>query len=93
MFFICLTIQTLHFYTVNVYLPKDRVTQMHQGYGFVEFMTEQDAEYASKVIFMIHRLNRLLFRVSCLVMQYKFILTCFIDHDLVLGHEYGSTVW
>ncbi|EGF77850.1 hypothetical protein BATDEDRAFT_33617 [Batrachochytrium dendrobatidis JAM81] len=38
---------------VNVYLPKDRVTQMHQGYGFVEFMTEQDAEYASKVMNMV----------------------------------------
>ncbi|KAK0075264.1 hypothetical protein PV325_007146 [Microctonus aethiopoides] len=23
---------------VNVHMPKDRVTQMHQGYGFVEFM-------------------------------------------------------
>ncbi|KAJ1340586.1 hypothetical protein BSLG_004680 [Batrachochytrium salamandrivorans] len=38
---------------VNVHLPKDRVTQMHQGYGFVEFMTEQDAEYASKIMNMI----------------------------------------
>ncbi|KAJ5449396.1 hypothetical protein N7445_004217 [Penicillium cf. griseofulvum] len=35
---------------VNVHLPKDRVTQLHQGYGFVEFMTEEDAEYASKIM-------------------------------------------
>lgn len=32
---------------VNVYLPKDRVTNMHQGYGFVEFKGEEDADYVS----------------------------------------------
>lgn len=31
---------------VNVHLPKDRVTQTHQGYGFVEFANEHDADYA-----------------------------------------------
>jgi splicing factor 3B subunit 4 len=35
---------------VNVHLPKDRVTQSHQGYGFVEFQTEEDAEYAAKIM-------------------------------------------
>mmetsp|Transcript_41865 Transcript_41865/g.125293 ORF Transcript_41865/g.125293 Transcript_41865/m.125293 type:complete len:88 (+) Transcript_41865:1425-1688(+) len=30
---------------VNVYLPKDRVTNNHQGYGFVEFRAEEDADY------------------------------------------------
>ena len=29
----------------NVYLPKDRVTNNHQGYGFVEFKSEEDADY------------------------------------------------
>ncbi|KAJ3183740.1 Splicing factor 3B subunit 4 [Gaertneriomyces sp. JEL0708] len=38
---------------VNVHLPKDRVTQQHQGYGFVEYMTEEDAEYAIKIMNMI----------------------------------------
>lgn len=33
---------------MNIYVPKDRVTSMHQGYGFVEYMTEDDAEYAAK---------------------------------------------
>lgn len=32
---------------VNVYLPKDRVTNAHQGYGFVEFRAEEDADYVS----------------------------------------------
>ncbi|GLI82047.1 spliceosome-associated protein 49 [Penicillium ochrochloron] len=35
---------------VNVHLPKDRVTQSHQGYGFVEYISEEDAEYASRVM-------------------------------------------
>ena len=30
---------------VNVYLPKDRVTNMHQQYGFVEYRGEEDADY------------------------------------------------
>lgn len=32
---------------VNVYVPKDRVTNLHQGYGFVEFRSEEDADYVS----------------------------------------------
>jgi len=35
---------------VNVHLPKDRVTQTHQGYGFVEFGSEEDADYAVKIM-------------------------------------------
>lgn len=35
---------------VNVHLPKDRITQLHQGYGFVEFISEEDAEYASRIM-------------------------------------------
>nr|KAG5688883.1 hypothetical protein BaRGS_016451 [Batillaria attramentaria] len=38
---------------VNVHMPKDRVTQAHQGYGFVEFMGEEDADYAIKIMNMI----------------------------------------
>ncbi|RHZ63329.1 hypothetical protein Glove_330g17 [Diversispora epigaea] len=35
---------------VNVHLPKDRVTQTHQGYGFCEYMSEEDADYAIKIM-------------------------------------------
>lgn len=35
------------FVPVNVYVPKDRVTNAHQGYGFVEFRSEEDADYVS----------------------------------------------
>lgn len=38
---------------VNVHMPKDRITQSHQGYGFVEFMGEEDADYAIKIMNMI----------------------------------------
>lgn len=38
---------------VNVHMPKDRVTQQHQGYGFVEFMGEDDADYSIKIMNMI----------------------------------------
>lgn len=34
-------------------MPKDRITQNHQGYGFIEFMSEEDADYAIKVMNMI----------------------------------------
>ncbi|PVU95167.1 hypothetical protein BB561_002001 [Smittium simulii] len=37
---------------VNVHIPKDRVTQMMQGYGFCEFQTEEDATYAANIMNM-----------------------------------------
>lgn len=36
--------------SVNVHLPKDRISMSHQGYGFCEFLTEEDAEYACKIM-------------------------------------------
>jgi splicing factor 3B subunit 4 len=37
----------------NVHLPRDKVTGSHQGYGFVEFRSEEDADYALKVMNMV----------------------------------------
>ena len=34
----------------QVHMPQDRVSQTHQGYGFVEFDTPLSAEYAAKVL-------------------------------------------
>jgi len=34
----------------QVHMPQDRVSQTHQGYGFVEFDTAESADYASKVL-------------------------------------------
>lgn len=35
---------------VNVHLPKDRVSQTHQGFGFCEFLTVEDADYACRIM-------------------------------------------
>ncbi|CAH0478726.1 unnamed protein product [Peronospora belbahrii] len=37
----------------NVHMPRDKVTGSHQNYGFVEFRSEECAEYAVKVLNMI----------------------------------------
>ncbi|KAL3657773.1 Splicing factor 3B subunit 4 [Phytophthora oleae] len=37
----------------NVHMPRDKVSGAHQNYGFVEFRTEECAEYAVKVLNMI----------------------------------------
>lgn len=42
--------QPFDFVIVNVHLPKDRISMAHQGYGFCEFLTEEDAEYACKIM-------------------------------------------
>jgi len=34
----------------NLHLPKDRVSMAHQGFGFCEFLTENDAEYACRIM-------------------------------------------
>lgn len=38
---------------VNVHMPRDRVSLNHQGYGFVEFISEEDADYAIRIKNMI----------------------------------------
>ena len=35
---------------VHVHIPRDRITQVHQGFGFVEFQSEPDADYAIKIM-------------------------------------------
>jgi len=38
---------------VNVYIPKDKITGTHSGYGFVEFKSEEDADYCIKIMNMV----------------------------------------
>jgi len=38
---------------VNVHIPRDKVTGSHSGFGFVEFRSEEDADYAIKIMNMI----------------------------------------
>jgi len=40
-------------HVVNVHIPKDKLTQQHMGYGFIEFHSEEDADYAMKIMNMI----------------------------------------
>ncbi len=43
---------------VSVFMPRDKITGDHQGYGFVEFKTEEDADYAIKIMHSIRIYNR-----------------------------------
>jgi splicing factor 3B subunit 4 len=45
---------------VSVSMPSDKVTGRHQGFAFVEFRTEQDAEYAKKVMNMVKLFGKML---------------------------------
>lgn len=59
---------------VNVHLPKDRVSQTHQGFGFCEFQTEEDADYACKIMnqiklfgkpIRVNKVSRVGYRAFC----------------------------
>jgi len=43
---------------VSVHIPKDKLSGTHSGYGFVEFNSEDDADYAIKVMNMIKLYGR-----------------------------------
>lgn len=34
----------------NVHIPRDRVSQLHQGYAFVEMVSPSDADYAARIL-------------------------------------------
>lgn len=38
---------------MNVFIPKDKVSGERQGYGFVEFRTEEDANYSCLIMNMV----------------------------------------
>ncbi|KAI6095576.1 hypothetical protein EDD17DRAFT_1842397 [Pisolithus thermaeus] len=45
---------------VNVHLPKDCISIAHQGYGFCEFLTEEDAKYTCKIMNQIKLWGKLI---------------------------------
>ena len=42
----------------KIYLPKDKVSQTHNGFAFVELRTMEDADYAIKILHMIKLFNK-----------------------------------
>mmetsp|Transcript_67338 Transcript_67338/g.161449 ORF Transcript_67338/g.161449 Transcript_67338/m.161449 type:complete len:218 (-) Transcript_67338:83-736(-) len=42
----------------NVHMPRDKITNTHQGYGFVEFKDEESADYAIQIMNMIRLFNK-----------------------------------
>ena len=38
---------------VNIHIPRDKITGEHQGFSFVEFRSEEDSDYAIKIMHMI----------------------------------------
>ena len=37
----------------NIHFPRDKITNEHQGFGFVEFKNEDDSDYSIKIMHMI----------------------------------------
>lgn len=38
---------------VSVHIPRDKISAEHNGFGFVEFKAEEDADYAIKIMHMV----------------------------------------
>lgn len=42
----------------SVHMPKDKLTGLHSGYGFIEFLDVTDADYAIQIMSMVKLFNR-----------------------------------
>lgn len=69
----------------SVYMPKDKVTQAHNGYGFVEFLDVTDADYAITILNMIKLYGRPL-RVSKSSLNSKAELSRDVGANLFVGN-------
>lgn len=45
---------------VTVHIPRDKITGEHSGYAFVEFASEEDADYAMKIMNMVRLFGKAL---------------------------------
>jgi splicing factor 3B subunit 4 len=69
----------------SVYMPKDKVTQAHNGYGFVEFLDVVDADYSITIMNMIKLFGRPL-KVSKSSLNNKAELTRDVGANLFIGN-------
>lgn len=69
-------------HVVNVHIPKDKLTQQHMGYGFVEFHSEEDADYAMKIMNMIKLFGKPL-KVNKVINHTIIICYCFICYCIL----------
>ena len=61
---------------MNVHIPKDKISGQVQGFGFVEFKTEEDAAYAALVMNMVRLYGR-----SIKVNRVCWVYISFCCHD------------
>lgn len=69
----------------SIHMPKDKVTQTHNGYGFVEFLDVVDADYAMTVLNMIKLYGRPI-RVSKSALNAKAELDRDVGANLFIGN-------
>ncbi|CAJ1946531.1 unnamed protein product [Cylindrotheca closterium] len=69
----------------SVYMPKDKVTQAHNGYGFIEFLDVIDADYAITIMNMIKVYGRPL-KVSKSSLNNKAELSRDVGANLFIGN-------
>ncbi|PRQ51826.1 putative nucleotide-binding alpha-beta plait domain-containing protein [Rosa chinensis] len=77
---------------VNVYVPKDRVMNLHQGYRFVEFRSEEDVDYISFPILKLLYSSPI--PVKDVVSDYKFVVLTAMPTLKVLNmiNLYGKAI-
>uniref|UniRef100_A0A6B2LBP4 Splicing factor 3B subunit 4 n=1 Tax=Arcella intermedia TaxID=1963864 RepID=A0A6B2LBP4_9EUKA len=69
---------------VNVHIPRDKLSKEHMSYGFVEFQSEIDADYAIKIMNMI-KLNGKPIRVNKVIAS-RDKLTHDVGANLFIGN-------
>jgi splicing factor 3B subunit 4 len=69
----------------SIHMPKDKLTQQHNGYGFVEFLDVLDADYAMTVLNMIKLYGRPL-RVSKSALNSKAEQSRDVGANLFIGN-------
>ena len=67
----------------SVFMPKDKLTGVHNGYGFVEFLDITDVEYAIQILNMVKLYGRPI-RVSRSTLDKKNILD--VGANLFIGN-------